>query len=60
MWGEASRLRPSHTTVRAGPHMAVLRVELSSAEQLGNPERREVTLGRANASPCELARCHRP
>jgi len=41
-WGEASRLRPSHTTVRAGPHTAVRRVELSSAEQLGNPERREV------------------
>ena len=36
---------PCHTTVHAGPHTAVRRVELSSSEQLGKPERGEVGIG---------------
>ena len=41
-WGGRSPVRPCHTTVHAGPHTAVRWVELSRAEQLGNPERSEV------------------
>jgi hypothetical protein len=44
-WGGRSPVRPCHTTVHAGPHTAVRWVELSRAEQLGNPERSEVGIG---------------
>jgi hypothetical protein len=47
--GDASRLRPSHTTGRAGPHPAVRRVELSVHSQAWNPERVEVSIRQRNA-----------
>ena len=40
--GEASRLLPSHTTVHAGPHTAVRRVERLSDRQSRNPKRVKV------------------
>src|SRR6185312_4728171 len=39
---------PSHTTGHAGPHPAVRRVELSSANQSRNLKRIEVSLGQCN------------
>src|ERR1017187_8458346 len=46
--GGASRLRPSHTTVHAGPHTAVRRVELSPDSQSRNPKRVEVSIRQRN------------
>ena len=39
---------PCHTTVHAGPHPAVRRVELPSDSQSRNPERVEVSIGQRN------------
>ena len=47
--GDASRLRPSHTTGRAGPHPAVRRVELSVHSQAWNPKRVEVSIRQRDA-----------
>src|ERR1019366_6965239 len=47
--GDASRLRPSHTTGHAGPHPAVRRVELSEHSQAWNPERVEVSIRQRDA-----------
>ena len=43
--GGASRLRPSHTTVRTGPYTAVRKVELTRFEQGWETERFEVSIG---------------
>src|ERR1700730_334539 len=43
--GGASRLRPSHTTVRTGPYTAVREVGLTRAEQGWETERFEVGIG---------------
>ena len=48
--GDASRLRPSHTTGHAGPHPAVRRVELSVHSQAWNPERVEVSIRQRDES----------
>jgi hypothetical protein len=47
--GDASRLRPSHTTGRAGPHPAVRWVELSVHSQAWNPKRVEVSIRQRDA-----------
>jgi len=47
--GDASRLRPSHTTGRAGPHPAVRWVELSVHSQAWNPKRIEVSIRQRDA-----------
>src|SRR3977135_1301710 len=44
--GGASRLRPSHTTVRTGPYTAVREVALTRAEQGWETERSEVRIGK--------------
>jgi hypothetical protein len=44
--GGASRLRPSHTTVRTGPYTAVREVELTRSEQGWETERSEVGVGK--------------
>ena len=43
--GRLSPAFPCHTTVRAGPHTAVRRVELSTDSQSRNSERGEVSIG---------------
>src|ERR1035437_4913528 len=50
--GGASRLRPSHTTVRTGPYTAVRKVGLTRFEQGWETERFEVSIGE---SPTERA-----
>src|SRR3974390_545927 len=46
--GGASRLRPSHTTVRTGPYTAVREVALTRAEQGWETERFEVGIGESH------------
>src|SRR5262245_59656988 len=57
--GGASRLRPSHTTVRTGPYTAVREVALTRSKQRGKAERFEVGIGEPEAegfAPCDRPR----
>src|SRR5712672_4718157 len=46
--GGASRLRPSHTTVRTGPYTAVREVTLTCFDQRRETERFEVGIGESH------------
>src|ERR1039458_650942 len=46
--GGASRLRPSHTTVRTGPYTAVREVRLTRFDQGQETERFEVSIGKSH------------
>src|SRR5271165_7007513 len=53
----ASRLHPSHTTVRTGPYTAVREVALTRFDQEGETERFEVGIGKPDGegfAPCDV------